>query len=368
MEYKESDLVRIAKRENNPKRGYLVVNPLQGKHIPVSPSRALELFSALADTFTYDYRDERLLLVGFAETATAIGAQAAICANAKYIQTTREAIPGVEYLFFSEEHSHATEQKLVKDDIDAAADKIDRIIFIEDEVTTGKTILNIITILEKKYPGAFKYSVASLLNGMNEESLSLYSKKGIPLYYLVKTEHSGYEEKAAGYNADGIYYDVDLSEDGTGCYTYMEACGAENSRRLVSSADYLNACKELWVKIHKNIGDIKDSTILVAGTEETMFPALYVGSMLENSGNTVFCHSTTRSPIAVSRENNYPLHERYELKSLYDSERKTFIYDIGEYDYVFIVTDAPKVETEGVRTLVNALSRKNKNITLIRWC
>ena len=99
-----------------------------------------------------------------------------------------------------------------------------------------------------------------------------------------------------------------------------------------------------------------------------MFPALYVGSMLENSGNTVFCHSTTRSPIAVSRENNYPLHERYELKSLYDSERKTFIYDIGEYDYVFIVTDAPKVETEGVRTFVNALSRKNKNITLIRWC
>lgn len=368
VEYKESDLVRIAKRENNPKRGYLVVNPLQGKHIPVSPSRALELFSALADTFTYDYRDERLLLVGFAETATAIGAQAAICANAKYIQTTRETIPDVEYLFFSEEHSHATEQKLVKDDIDAVADKIDRIIFIEDEVTTGKTILNIITILEKKYPGAFKYSVASLLNGMNEESLSLYSKKGIPLYYLVKTEHSGYEEKAAGYNADGIYYDVDLSEDGTGCYTYMEACGAENSRRLVDSADYLNACKELWAKIHKNIGDIKDSIILVAGTEETMFPALYVGSMLENSGNTVLCHSTTRSPIAVSKENNYPLHERYELRSLYDSERKTFIYDIGEYDYVFIVTDAPKAETEGVRTLVNALSKKNKNITLIRWC
>ena len=151
MEYKESDLVRIAKRENNPKRGYLVVNPLQGKHIPVSPSRALELFSALADTFTYDYRDERLLLVGFAETATAIGAQAAICANAKYIQTTRETIPDVEYLFFSEEHSHATEQKLVKDDIDAAADKIDRIIFIEDEVTTGKTILNIINILLHRF-------------------------------------------------------------------------------------------------------------------------------------------------------------------------------------------------------------------------
>ena len=35
MEYTEKDLVKIAKRENNTKRNYLVVDPLQGKHIPV---------------------------------------------------------------------------------------------------------------------------------------------------------------------------------------------------------------------------------------------------------------------------------------------------------------------------------------------
>ena len=37
MEYTEKDLVKIAKRENNTKRNYLVVDPLQGKHIPVVP-------------------------------------------------------------------------------------------------------------------------------------------------------------------------------------------------------------------------------------------------------------------------------------------------------------------------------------------
>ena len=47
MEYTEKDLVKIAKRENNPKRNYLVVDPLQGKHIPVVPSKALDLFAAL---------------------------------------------------------------------------------------------------------------------------------------------------------------------------------------------------------------------------------------------------------------------------------------------------------------------------------
>lgn len=100
MEYTEKDLVKIAKRENNTKRNYLVVDPLQGKHIPVVPSNALDLFAALADTFREKYKDEKLLLVGFAETATAIGAQAAISVGADYIQTTREVIPGVNYLFF----------------------------------------------------------------------------------------------------------------------------------------------------------------------------------------------------------------------------------------------------------------------------
>lgn len=38
------DAVRIARRENNTKRTYLVVNRFQGKHIPVSPEKALRYF------------------------------------------------------------------------------------------------------------------------------------------------------------------------------------------------------------------------------------------------------------------------------------------------------------------------------------
>ena len=48
MNYKENDLITIAKRENNSKRSFLLVNPLQGKHIPAVPSQCLELFSTLA--------------------------------------------------------------------------------------------------------------------------------------------------------------------------------------------------------------------------------------------------------------------------------------------------------------------------------
>ena len=366
MEYVENDLVRIAKRENNTRRSYLVVDPLQGKHIPVVPSRALKLFSSLAETIRDEYNDENLLLVGFAETATAIGAQVAISIGAKYIQTTREPIHDVEYLFFSEEHSHATEQKLIKDDIDAIINQTDRIVFVEDEVTTGNTILNIIKILDSQYPGKLKYAVASLLNGMDSEHIESYERRNISLHYLVKTDHSSYGERADRFLGDGHYYKcLDKEND-----NYSTICipGKVDARRLVDSIQYANACENFWLEIKNEIGEFVGKNVLVIGTEEFMFPALYVAEKIESRGNNVLCHSTTRSPIAVSLEKEYPLHNRYELKSMYDSDRKNFIYDIGEYDRVFVITDSPKTEYEGEKTLVNALKTKNENITVIRWC
>lgn len=366
MIFYEEDLVRIARRENNTKRNYLVVNPLQGKHVPVTPSKSLKLFDSLAQTLAEDYSGERLLFVGFAETATAIGAQVAISLNGKYIQTTREVIPGVEYLFFSEAHSHATEQKLVKNDIDAVINEVDRIVFVEDEVTTGNTIMNIVSILEKLYSGKIKFSVASLLNGMSEENLMRYREKDIKLHYLVKTDHSTYGDRAERFAGDGNYYEC--MEGNNREILHIQIPGMKNARRVVDASEYEKSCDDLWNKIGEKVGRISQKHILVVGTEEFMYPALYIGKKLEEFGNTVRCHSTTRSPIAVSMEGEYPLHSRYELRSLYDKARKTFIYDIGKYDRVFIITDSPVDETEGWNTLVNALSVQNEDITLIRWC
>lgn len=366
MKYSEQNLVKIAKRENNKKRSYLLVNPLQGKHIPVSPIKAMQLFDSLADKIKDRYKDEKILFVGFAETATAIGARVAVNLGANYIQTTREIIPDVNYMFFSEEHSHATEQKLVKNDIDGIIKEVDRIIFIEDEITTGKTILNIIDILEKQYPNKLKYGVTSLLNGMTDEHLSRYKKRKIEIQYLVKTDHSDYKKYADKYINDGDYI-CNLSDEKIEV-PILNIEGKMDARRLVNGKKYEEACQRLWNKVNEKIGNIKKEKILVVGTEEFMYPSLYIGSMLENLENEVKCHSTTRSPIMVGRDKEYPLHTRYELRSLYDSERKTFIYDIDKYDRVFVITDSSLSEKKGIISLVNALNEKNENIVVIRWC
>lgn len=380
MNYQQKDLVRIAKRENNTKRSYLVVDPLQGKHVPVEPSKALNLFKSLAEKLQGKYEGERLLLIGFAETATAIGAQAAITLGTKYIQTTREVIPDARYLFFSEAHSHATEQKLVKDDIDRVINDIDRIVFIEDEVTTGNTIMNIIKIITKEYQKKIKFAVASLLNGMTEESLKIYQDEKIELHYLVKTDHSGYGAVAEQYRCDGLYIcaipenhthesaDIDVQSEKNMREHIISIPGWMNARRFVDAKQYEAACRKLAETVIAETGVKQGERVLVIGTEEFMYPALLTGQEIEKMGCEVRSHSTTRSPIAVSTEEEYPLHCRYELRSLYDPDRKTFIYDLENYDRVIVMTDSALASLKGLETLIYALRMKNENITVIRWC
>lgn len=394
--YTEAELVRIAKRENNTRRKYLVVNRLQGKHIPVSPKEALQMFRSLAELIKEAYPSERLLMVGFAETATAIGAAVAIECQAAYMQTTREVIDGVDYLYFSESHSHATEQKLVKTDLDKIIGKTDRIVFIEDEVTTGNTILNIVRLIQKTYTQPVSFAVASILNGMNEEALENYKNLKIPVHYLVKTAHDTYTEIAEQYQADGTCHictkpqekeveqqkevqqqiEMQQTKEAQQPIEVQEISGWINARRLHTADTYKQACEQLWQEIQQKYGYTKYTKetetgrrILVLGTEEFMYPALYVGAKLEEAGYTVRMHATTRSPIAVSKEEKYPLHTRYELASLYDKNRITFVYDLTEYEEVLVLTDAQNQETEGWESLQRALAlNQNRQIRGIRWC
>lgn len=364
--YTEKDLVAIAKRENNNKRNYLVVNRLQGKHIPADPKRSLEMFQELADMVLDEYKDEKLLVVGFAETATAIGASVAVATNSYYMQTTRENIENVEYLYFTESHSHATEQKLIKDDLDKVIEEIQRIVFVEDEVTTGNTILKIIDIIEKTYPKNIQFSVASLLNGMDEAAKEVYEKRNIKMHYLVKTDHSAYIDVAEQYEGNGAYHTYPEE-----CQEAVESYKAKhylNARRLQTGSAYKEACDKLCEQVMQWFSFRDVENVLVIGTEEFMYPAIYVGAAISKKGCNVKSHSTTRSPIAVSKEAEYPVHERYELHSLYNDERRTFIYDLDKYDKVLIITDSVNESQKGIKDLcTNLFKCGNTDIHVIKW-
>lgn len=362
--YGRDEMIRIAKRENNAKRSFLVVNPLQGKHLPVEPSRALLMFSELSKELKKVYGGEKLLVIGFAETATAIGAAVAIELDSFYIQTTREVVEEEDCLFFSEEHSHATEQKLIKSELDFLDGKIERILFVEDEITTGKTILNAISALQR-YGKNLRFSAASLLNAMDEEAVKNYEKQGISLHYLLKAEQDAYADEIRTCSGNGVYISSDTGKKEV---REFRLPFYQNTRKIVQGSSYMKACERLC-RYYEEKEDLRSvESILVLGTEECMYPALYLGRHLEKKGCKVRCHATTRSPILASLEEGYPFHTRYELRSLYDVSRITYLYNIECCDKVIVVTDSDRGEQEGVNSLCNALAKAgNDNITIVRW-
>ena len=203
---------------------------------------------------------------------------------------------------------------------------------------------------------------------MNEENLNLYKSKKINLHYLVKTnpdEYSAIANNIVVKNEFDSYIQPDISSKLT--INSFVINGLRNPRRLIDSQDYLNGCENLWAQVSSLKLVEKASNVLVLGTEEFMYPAMYVGKQIEAMGKKVKFHATTRSPIVVNNIKSYPLHKRYELRSLYDSERITFIYDINSYDQVLIITDANPVNTVGLNSLINALDSRTDSISLIRW-
>jgi adenine/guanine phosphoribosyltransferase-like PRPP-binding protein len=377
MIYKSSDLIRIARRSNNAKREYIVVNPRQGKHIPVRPGEALKMMRAFGRLIKNSYPDERLLCIGFAETATAIGAAAARHCGNNYIHTTREDLGG-DCFVFSEEHSHAPEQKIYSGGFDALLEKINRIVFVEDEISTGKTVREIVTLLRKynAVPDNMRFSAASLINMMREEDLYRFVQADIEPLFLVKSENNGFEAQALSYKTDNLRMcDMRSALPVSAEPVIVSVLGKLDPRQGVNVAEYEKACYNLAVKIagKLNIAELPGEEILVLGTEECMYPALYAARYFEgcNPRIKVYTHATTRTPIAPSREDRYPITGGCFLRSVYDVNRTTFLYNLKRYDSVILVTDSDLSE-EKLRISIGDIQAAfmkygTDNFMAVRW-
>lgn len=372
--YTKSELIKLAKRDNNKKRPFLMVNPLQGKHVPVSPTISLELFDKLTEKLIEAYSGEKFLIIGFSETATSIGAAVAIKSpdGSYYIQTTREIVDDSNYLFFTENHSHATEQKLVSNNLEEMIINTDRIVFVEDEVTTGNTIFQIKNIIENTYRNKeLKFSILSILNRMNSEDLQKFSKENIQCLYIMKIFPEDHTKELNKYSYDNdrkksLNRVIDFKIKNYKINNYV------NSRIGLLARKYQEKCDSLVEKILNNINidEIKGKKILILGTEEFMYPAMVLGKKIEKEfePKMVKFHATTRSPILPSGEEEYPLNIRYELRSFYDTSRTIYLYNLDTYDKVIIIHDSDKSDGIGFESLISALREYNCiNISIFQW-
>jgi hypothetical protein len=161
-----TDLLGLALRRN-PKRAHLLVSNVLGKHVPQRPHVVHDTGYGLGRRVRELLGEEaaaRAVVLGYAETATGLGHCVADGTGlAPYLHSTRRPVPGVEPVGgFEEEHSHATSHLLLPEDAGLLAGD-GPLVLVDDEFSTGQTILNTIRALHTGH-SRDRYVVVALVD------------------------------------------------------------------------------------------------------------------------------------------------------------------------------------------------------------
>ncbi|MGR4849568.1 phosphoribosyltransferase domain-containing protein, partial [Streptomyces sp. LARHCF252] len=166
-----TDLLGLALRRN-PKRAHLLVSNVLGKHVPQSPSvvygHGVELGRRVRELLGAEEAG-RAVVLGYAETATGLGHSVADGLGlAPYLHSTRRPVAGLAAAGgFEEAHSHATSHLLLPED-PALLTGDGPLVLVDDEFSTGNTVLNTVRDLHGRYPRR-RYVVVALVDMRSAE-------------------------------------------------------------------------------------------------------------------------------------------------------------------------------------------------------
>ncbi|MDX2918503.1 MULTISPECIES: phosphoribosyltransferase [unclassified Streptomyces] len=163
------ELLGLALRRN-PKRAHLLVSNVLGKHVPQRPSVVYGAGYGLGERVRALLGEEearRAVVLGYAETATGLGhAVADGLRDAPYLHSTRRPVAGARQAGgFEEAHSHATSHLLLPEDPEllAGGAEASPLVLVDDEFSTGNTVLNTIRALHEPHPRD-RYVIVALVD------------------------------------------------------------------------------------------------------------------------------------------------------------------------------------------------------------
>ncbi|MBT2690277.1 phosphoribosyltransferase family protein [Bacillus sp. ISL-47] len=411
------DLFVMAARINK-KRSFLFVSKVLGKHIPINPQiglltgellanrymekvknketgKTFELLSAFRNgTRAYNGRpfiddDERPVIIGFAETATALGHAFFQSFNkADFFHTTREELEDKDSVIaFEEEHSHATSHRCYIDE--SLLDNKREIILVDDEMTTGKTAINIIRSIHERFPRKV-YTVVSILDWRSDKdhknfddlekelgiiinSVSLL--KGI-IQVVGSPDISEVHVKPRTDKISAVISYIHINKElpnllNQAAYPSLTLGGDIRHVPYVKESGRFGLDAEGQARLNqslKEIGQFLSSkrdgeNTLCLGTGEFMFIPMRLASLM---GDDIKFHSTTRSPIFVRNEENYGAQYGYSFPNPEDPDMAQFVYNIPEdrYDELFLFFER-EVSRTALEPFISNLKSCFKHIKIV---
>lgn len=346
----------LAERENNLKRRYIVINRIQGKHFPCSPTVTDREFRRHAENVVRFVAEngiscENVIVIGFAETAVAIGAYIARELGAFYVATTREKLPDCfERISFEESHSHAVDHSLCVRD-KSIFHRADCVIIADDEFTTGKTAVKLAKALEAYIPSGCPIIAAAFIT--SDESRERFAANGILCFAEYKLDDVA-ENAEEGSSVPDTAFEPWYSTGEIKLNSVLDFRLGVDAREYFAECERL--CSELWERMGGSELDGENIEVSVIGTEELCLPPILLGKLFEERGTLVSVQGITRSPMIPLDNGDYPIKSRARLKSLYDSSRDVFLYNrFRGCNVTVIITDAVDPDPEAVRMLCGAV-------------
>ena len=283
----------------NPKRAFLFLSKVLGKHYPSIPSEMVSVHCQLAATVP-DAAGP-VVFIGMAETATGLGqgvfeawAHAHPDSNLLYMQSTRYKVPGADWLGFDESHSHAPRLFLHLPQRDA--DRVTlaaatQVVLVDDELSTGNTFVNLVAALRCVMPALSRVHIATIADFTGDRRVLLSECMGIPCSIGALLRGAWRFE----YRHDAVPETLPTTSPAqcsAGYEVQIEDAGYGRLGRTT--------CVSLPAGLIERLAEEPvEGTTLVLGAGEFMHAAFALGRALETSGVDVRVQSTTRSPILL---------------------------------------------------------------------
>ncbi|MFD5100181.1 phosphoribosyltransferase [Streptomyces albidochromogenes] len=322
------DLLGLALRRN-PKRAHLLVSNVLGKHVPQLPSRVYGAGFALGRRLRELLGDEaaaRAVVLGYAETATGLGhAVADGVGSAPYLHSTRRPVEGVATAGgFEESHSHATSHLLLPEDPALLAGE-GPLVLVDDEFSTGNTVLNTVRDLHARYPREWYVIVAlvDMRSARDRERLEEFAREigaRVDLIAMASGTVRLPEDVLAKGQALVSRYDTTPDRAPAGAVTGAVRAeldwpeGVPDGGRHGFTPAHRDALEAALPGMADRLAETLPRgarRVLVLGFEELMYAPLRLATALEERLDAEVRYSTTtRSPVLAVDDPGYAIRTR----------------------------------------------------------
>jgi len=342
-----TELCGFASRRN-PKRPFLFVSRVLGRHLPVRPTTMRDVHLRLAAKLPTDLPTPAVV-IGMAETAVALGQgvheawQDLTCHDdLLFLPSTRYRLDRPLLGTFEEGHSHATEHLLYEPADPRDRDLLARartLILVDDEASTGATFAALVAACRPVMPALARVACVTITDWMGaDRRAALRARLPVPaeMISLLSGRYTFHPGTAPPPRLPDVVGNGGLKD-----HLMPVNWGRLGLRTAVRLPDHV-----LTMRARRG------ERILVLGTGEFVYPPYQLARRLAAQGAEVWVQATTRSPILEGAD----IQSVLEFPDAYDDGIPNYLYGVrpGQYDRVLVCYETPPAMAQ--RALLDTLA------------